>query len=135
MKEYLTEEMLIHCLRYHQAQMPQGQEQSSAYMQIQVRLGLCVSALPCKEQQAVRETYMRGDKVAAAALRLQISRNTLSKYRRLGLAHLQELYHSDRSDEALRELGWRSLLGDTGKEREYDRLQAITATAGGADRG
>ena len=94
------------------------------------RFQLCLEALPDRERAAIRETYGTGDKLAAAAARLGICRNTLGKYRSRGKKHLEELFRSEYTEAQLRKMGIQSFFGMERKRMDYmlltQQLKALT---------
>lgn len=152
MDRTFTVDMMVHCLRQgtsmeealaerirlltesalRDASSDYEMQYCREYRDALARFRLCVDALPWRERQAIQETYGTGDKVAAAASRLGISRNTLGKYRKQGLERLVLLYNSDHTEPELREMGVQSLLGmESGGTN--GTISAFKATINGID--
>lgn len=118
----MSKEMIIHCLQAEpgstvtEAELS-AQEQAEWKELVQAsgesyqRVRLCTLILPEKQQQAIRETYGKHEKVQNAANRMHCSRNTVSKYRKQGIEEILRLYHSEYTEQELRTLGIQSLLG------------------------
>ena len=118
----MSKEMVIHCLQMEPGscgtdtqlsaeERKEWQELLQASGESYRRVRLCALILPEKQQQAIRETYGKREKVQNAANRMHCSRNTVSKYRKQGVEVILRLYHSEYTEQELRTLGIQTLLG------------------------